>query len=223
MTSTRHHRVPTSADTIHDRRAHGLAPCKGQNRMGIWQRPGDFGFIAEHELETIVAAWHGAFPPKNWRFSLGRRRDSHRGDRREFAWARPGCWPLARLRPTIASRSSSVPAYSATRPHWRRCAPRWAGGEIGLLRMLDDVSHESGPYVRFKPFRLPHLVDFRRRENLRDNIPHAAAKGMLHWNAKFLLRQLAGQSGARWASRSIWVWSHSATSRTRVLVDCRDR
>src|SRR5437879_4697027 len=61
-----------------------------------WQRPGDFGFIAEQNGEIIGAAWARRFSAEELKFPIRGRRDSEGVDRRETecaakALARSSC------------------------------------------------------------------------------------------------------------------------------------
>jgi hypothetical protein len=48
-----------------------------------WQRPGDFGFIAEPNGEILGAAWARHFSPRRAQIPLRGRRNSEGVDRRE--------------------------------------------------------------------------------------------------------------------------------------------
>ncbi|MBO0710891.1 MAG: AMP-binding protein [Acetobacteraceae bacterium] len=95
-----------------------------------------------------------------------------------------------------------------------------AGHEIGFLGILDtDVSHgRVGHDVRFEEFRIPRLVDFLRRKNLRDNILRGVAKGMVHCDARFLLRRLTGRRGTHISAKSRYAIHGWASRYIRVAA-----
>src|SRR6266478_5898247 len=70
-----------------------------------WQRPGDFGFIAEQNGEIIGATWARRFSAEELRGPLRGRRDSEGVDRRETECARPRRWREAHARVDRRGRS----------------------------------------------------------------------------------------------------------------------
>jgi thioesterase domain-containing protein len=99
-----------------------------------------------------------------------------------------------------------------------------AGHEIGFLGIIDtNISHgRAARDVSFEVSRsrvhVRELGAFLRRENLLDNVLRVVAKELLRWNARYLLRRLAGRDSIPIAPKIRYVIHSWATRYIRMTL-----